>query len=130
MLVALFAAAACGGGAAPLDRAGVATQAETLRSVAAEGAVLAQLHARDDVTGNYLRVHARELADAADALAATIDSRGAGPGARGPAAAVETGARSAARRLERLPEADAGEAGRIARSLERTASRAAEVAGT
>ena len=130
MLVALLAAAACGGGTAPLDRAGVATQAETLRSVAAEGAVLAQLGARDDVTASYMRVHARELAAAADALARAIDSRGAAPAARGPAAAVERGARTTARRLERLPGADAGEAGQIARSLERTAARAAEVAGT
>jgi hypothetical protein len=61
--VLALALAGCGGSSSPTK------QAEEIQSLAAEGAILAHEASEGDTTGPFARVHARELAEAAQKAA-------------------------------------------------------------
>ncbi|MDX6485116.1 MAG: hypothetical protein QOF43_269 [Gaiellaceae bacterium] len=76
--VAALAAAGCGGG---LDSKALQTEATGLQALAAEGSLLAHDAMRGDTTSPFLRVHARDLENAASGSASKL-AKGTTPAAR------------------------------------------------
>jgi hypothetical protein len=126
LLVALALAAGCGGGSQDADA--LATQAEALRSVAAEGQLLARDAAANRTTGVFLDEHAAALRGVVARAAASLTHRSAAPGLGTQRLRLAGLAGRIGADLDRLPHAPAGERRTIARRLGREADRSGAVA--
>jgi hypothetical protein len=129
LIVLPFVLAACGGGA--LDSASFQKEAESIQSVAAEGALLARDVAEGRSVSTFARVRASELGQEAESLARELDRADATAEVRTKLPQAVRLSRAVAAALARLasdPD-DHGRARRIAAELEEAADSAADLAG-
>ncbi len=118
--VAFVLATACSSGG-PLDQEALSQEADTLRSTAAEGALLA----RDDLAGKmtsiFLQEHAADLSDAVSQTAATLTAATTEPALEAQLQELATIAGQVTTALEQLPTASTDEEHRLADELQAAA---------
>jgi hypothetical protein len=115
--VALALATACGSGGT-LDREALSQEADTLRSTAAEGALLARDDLAGKITQTFLREHAADLSDAVSQTAATLTAATTEPALEAQLQQLATLAGQVTTALEQLPTASADEQRALADAFE------------
>jgi hypothetical protein len=113
-------AAGCGGGG-PVDGHALSKEADALRSLAAEGALLAEVSAAGSTTDTYTRQHAAVLHTASLQTADSLKGASAGPGLRPELQELRLLAGRVARELERLGHASQHEQRALAHRLDAAA---------
>ncbi len=116
----------CGGGGT-LGPASLAKQADTLRSGAAEGALLAQDAAAGKVTSIYVRVHASDLQKAAAKEAGSLRTAKTEPALESKLHRLTVLADRTAADLDRLGGASHVEQRRLGRELEAAAQESQKI---
>ena len=106
--VALVLVTACGSGGT-LDREALSQEADTLRSTAAEGALLARDDLAGKITPTFLREHAADLSEAVSQTAATLTVATTEPALETQLHQLATLAAQVTTALEQLPTASADE---------------------
>jgi hypothetical protein len=119
--VALVLAAACGSGGT-LDREALSQEADTLRSTAAEGALLARDDLAGRITSTFLREHAADLSDAMSQTAATLAAATTEPPLETQLQQLATLAAQVTAALEQLPTASTDEERILAEELQAAAN--------
>lgn len=112
----LLALAGCGG-RGPIGAAALERQAESLRSGAAEGALLAEDAAAGRTTRTFQRLHSSELADAVAGVESALSSSEAEPGLDAERRRLVDVAGRVRNGLERLGGASGDEGRALARDL-------------
>jgi len=125
MILALLAGAC--GGSGPLDAEALSHEADTVRSTAAEGALLAQDALAGRTTLIYTREHATDLADSASRTAATLTGATTEPALEPQLQQLTQIAAQVNAALEQLVTAPAGEEGAIADELHAAADASRQV---
>ena len=118
--VALALAAACSSGGT-LDREALSQEADTLRSTAAEGALLARDDLGGKITQTFLREHAADLSEAVSQTAATLTAATTEPALELQLQQLATLAGQVTAALEQLPNASTEEEHRLAEELQAAA---------
>ena len=121
-----FLAGACGG-SGPLDAEALSHEADTVRSTAAQGALLARNALAGRTTRIYTREHATDLADSASRTAATLTEATAEPALQPELQQLTQIAAQVNAALEQLVTAPAGEEGAIADQLQAAADASRQV---
>ena len=124
--VALVLAAACSSGG-PLDREALSQEADTLRSTAAEGALLARDDLAGKITPTFLQEHAADLSDAVSQTAATLTAATTEPAFEAQLQQLATLAGQVTTALEQLPTASADEERTLADALQAAADTSHEI---
>ena len=125
LVALLLPLAACGGGT--LDAKSFQKEAESIQSLAAEGALVAKDTASGSTTSPYVTVHAEELAKEADVLAQKLEQAKAEPEVKAKVAKAVELAEQIADDLERLADDPGNRAfARAARSRLADAAKTAE----
>jgi hypothetical protein len=130
LAIAVLLAVGCGGGGT-LSRDSLRKEAESIQSVAAEGALLAQDAADGRTTTPFASVHSEVLAKSAGKVARKLESAAVAPGLeqdRVRAARLATRIEEELAKLHDDPD-DRANARRIADELEQAAKAAKELAG-
>lgn len=122
---AMFLVAGCG--SPTLDSDALGKSADTVHSVAAEAALLAEDAADGRTLGTFQAAHSQALRETVVKESETLRSAEAGPGLKTRADRLATLADEVAGSLERLEHANAADAGRLAADLRRSAARADEL---
>jgi hypothetical protein len=117
MVLALVAA--CSGGT--LDRDALSQEADTLRSTAAEGALLARDDLAGKITPTFLREHAADLSDAVSHAEATLTAATTEPALEALLHQLATLAGQVTAALEQLPTASPDEERTLADELQAAA---------
>ena len=125
--VALVLAAACGT-AGTLDREALSREADTLRSTAAEGALLARDDLAGKITPTFLREHAADLSEAVSQTAATLTAATTEPALEAQLHELATLADQVTAALEQLPTASPDQERTLADSLEAAADTSRRIA--
>jgi hypothetical protein len=128
LAIASFLAVGCGGGGT-LSRDSLRKEAESVQSVAAEGALLAHDAADGRTTTPFASVHSSVLAESADKVAQKLESADVEPGLKQDRARVVRLATRIEEELDQLDPNDRAAAQRIADELEQAAKAAEELAG-
>jgi hypothetical protein len=120
--------AGCGGGGT-LSRDSLRKEAETIQSVAAEGALLAHDSADGRTTTPFVSVHSEVLAESAGKVAQKLESAAVEPGLEQDRARAERLATRIEEELDQLDEYpdDRAEARRVADELDQAAKAAEEL---
>jgi hypothetical protein len=127
--IAVSLAAGCGGGGT-LSHDSLRKEAESIQSVAAEGALLAHDSADGRTTTPFVSVHSEVLAESAGKVAQKLESAAVEPGLEQDRARAERLATRIEEELDRLDEHpdDRAEARRVADELDQAAKAAEELA--
>jgi hypothetical protein len=127
--IAVSLAAGCGGGGT-LSHDSLRKEAESIQSVAAEGALLAHDSADGRTTTPFVSVHSEVLAESAGKVAQKLESAAVEPGLEQDRARAERLATRIEEELDQLDEHpdDQAEAGRVADELDQAAKAAEELA--
>jgi small-conductance mechanosensitive channel len=127
--IAVSLVAGCGGGGT-LSRDSLRKEAETIQSVAAEGALLAHDSADGRTTTPFVSVHSEVLAESAGKVAQKLESAAVEPGLEQDRARAERLATRIEEELDQLDEHpdDQAEARRVADELDQAAKAAEELA--
>jgi hypothetical protein len=114
----------CGSSGGPLDAAALDMQQTTLHGLAGEGVVMATATGAGGLLGPFRRVHSRELADAADLVAAALDAEVADQSLRDRQRQLHTEAMAVAAAFIALaaPSVDSGQAERVNDAFQQAAS--------
>ena len=119
--------AGCGGSGGPLGRSSLAKQADEVRSLAAEGGLLAQDGADGRTTAIFVREHGSYLAGAATTAASSLRRVSAKAGLRQQLHTLRTLSAEVRDQLKRLGAASRAEERTIAAALGKAADAAAKV---
>ena len=119
--------AGCGGSGGPLGRSSLAKQADEVRSLAAEGGLLAQDGADGRTTAIFVREHGSYLAGAATTAASSLRRASAKAGLRQQLHTLRTLSAEVRDQLKRLGGASRAEERTIAAALGKAADAAAKV---
>jgi hypothetical protein len=130
-LTALIAAlvllsAGCGGG--ELSAGALSKHADSVRSLASEGALLAEEASAGKTTHTFTPVHSSELHKAASQLASTLETARTRPALEPKLHRLATLARGVSDNLERLGSASKSEQRTLANELQRAADRSNRIA--
>ena len=127
--IAVSLAAGCGGGGT-LSHDSLRKEAESIQSVAAEGALLAHDSADGRTTTPFVSVHSEVLAESAGKVAQKLESAAVEPGLEQDRARAERLATRIEEELDQLDEHpdDQVEARRVADELDQAAKAAEELA--
>jgi small-conductance mechanosensitive channel len=127
--IAVSLAAGCGGGGT-LSHDSLRKEAESIQSVAAEGALLAHDSADGRTTTPFVSVHSEVLAESAGKVAQKLESAAVEPGLEQDRARAERLATRIEEELDQLDEHpdDQAEARRVADELDQAAKAAEELA--
>jgi small-conductance mechanosensitive channel len=127
--IAVSLAAGCGGGGT-LSHDSLRKEAESIQSVAAEGALLAHDSADGRTTTPFVSVHSEVLAESAGKVAQKLESAAVEPGLEQDRARAERLATRIEEELDQLDEDpdDQAEARRVADELDQAAKAAEELA--
>jgi hypothetical protein len=123
-LVLLFAG--CGGG--ELSASALSKQADSVRSLAAEGALLAGDASAGKTTRTFARVHSSDLERAAGQTASTLETAQTKPALEPKLHRLATLARGVSDNLERLGSASKSEQRTLANELQRAADQSNRIA--
>jgi hypothetical protein len=126
VLAALLTTSGCG--SSTVTAKSLKKQAETVQSIANEGALLAHGRAEDSTTQTFTREHAHELSKQAMSLRMKLRTARLAPGIEPKARAVAQAAWATAGELATLEHAGADRAGQIESRLEELGKRAEELA--
>jgi small-conductance mechanosensitive channel len=128
--IAVSLAAGCGGGGGTLSHDSLRKEAESIQSVAAEGALLAHDSADGRTTTPFVSVHSEVLAESAGKVAQKLESAAVEPGLEQDRARAERLATRIEEELDQLDEHpdDQAEARRVADELDQAAKAAEELA--
>jgi hypothetical protein len=130
--IAVSLAASCGGGGGggTLSHDSLRKEAESIQSVAAEGALLAHDSADGRTTTPFVSVHSEVLAESAGKVAQKLESAAVEPGLEQDRARAERLATRIEEELDQLDEHpdDQADAGRVADELDQAAKAAEELA--
>jgi hypothetical protein len=126
--IAVSLAAGCGGGGT-LSHDSLRKEAESIQSVAAEGALLAHDSADGRTTTPFVSVHSEVLAESAGKVAQKLESAAVEPGLEQDRARAERLATRIEEELDQLDEHpdDRAEARRVADELDQAAKAAEEL---
>ena len=113
-------AAGCGGGG-QLGAKALLEQSKTLRSEAAEGALLSEDAVSGKATSNYIHEHAVELSEAASQIEATLQAASIDPSLEPERGQLDVLARRISDDLQRLSEASTDEQGTLTSELQAAA---------
>jgi hypothetical protein len=113
-------AAGCGGGG-QLGAEALLQDSKTLRSAAAEGALLAEDAVSGKATSNYIHEHAVELSEAASEIEATLQAASTEPSLEPERGQLAILAGQISADLERLSEASTDEQSALTRELQAAA---------
>jgi hypothetical protein len=119
VIVALIAAG-CGGGG-QLGAEAMLQDSKTLRSAAAEGALLSEDAVSGKATSNYIHEHAVELSEAASQIEATLQAASTDPSLEPERGQLVVLARRISDDLQRLSEASIDEQGTLTSELQAAA---------
>jgi hypothetical protein len=119
VIVALIAAG-CGGGG-QLGAEAMLQDSKTLRSAAAEGALLSEDAVSGKATSNYIHEHAVELSQAASQIEATLQAASTDPSLEPERGQLVVLARRISDDLQRLSEASIDEQGTLTSELQAAA---------
>jgi hypothetical protein len=119
--------AGCGGSGGPLGRSSLAKQADEVRSLAAEGGLLAQDGADGRTTAIFVREHGSYLAGAATTAESSLRRASAKAGLRQQLHTLRTLSAEVRDQLKRLGAASRAEERTIAAALGKAADAAAKV---
>jgi hypothetical protein len=119
-LIMTLIAAGCGGGS-QLGTKALLEQAKTLRSEAAEGALLSEDAVSGKATSNYIHEHAVELSEAASQIEATLQAASTDPSLEAERGQLVVLARRIGDDLQRLSEASTDEQRTLTSELEAAA---------
>ena len=112
-------AAGCGGG--QLGAEALLQDSKTLRSAAAEGALLAEDAVSGKATSNYIHEHAVELSEAASEIEATLQAASTEPSLEPERGQLDVLAGRISDDLQRLSEASTDEQGTLTSELQAAA---------
>jgi hypothetical protein len=127
-LAVALALAGCGGSGGRLGRSSLAKQADQVRSLAAEGGLLAQDGADGRTTAIFVREHGSYLAGAATTAASSLQRANAKAGLRKQLHTLRTLSAEVRDQLRRLGGASRADQRDIARKLAAAAAAAAKLA--
>jgi hypothetical protein len=119
-LIMTLIAAGCGGGG-QLGTKALLEQSKTLRSEAAEGALLSEDAVSGKATSNYIHEHAVELSEAASQIEATLQATSTDPSLEPERGQLVVLARRIGDDLQRLSEASTDEQRTLTSELEAAA---------
>jgi hypothetical protein len=119
-LIMTLIAAGCGA-SSQLGAKGLLQDSKTLRSAAAEGALLAEDAVSGKATGKYTHEHAVELSEAASQIQATLKAATTEPGLEPALGKLAILAGQISADLERLSEASTDEQSALTRELQAAA---------
>jgi hypothetical protein len=126
ILAAALLCAGCGGG--KLGASALSKQADSLRSLAAEGALLAKDASAGKTTGTFARVHSSDLDKAAAKAAASLETGKTKPALESKLRRLASLARRVSDDLDRLGSASKNEQRTLANELQRTAEQSNQIA--
>ena len=127
LVVALvLLSAGCGGG--ELSAGALSKQADSVRSLASEGALLAEEATAGKETGTFTRVHSSELEKAAAKTASTLETTKTRPALEPKLHRLARLARGVSDNLEQLGSASKSEQRALANELQRAAHRSNRIA--
>ena len=125
----LAAALLCAGcGAGELSASALSKQADSLRSLAAEGALLAKDASAGKTTRTFSRVHSSDLDKAASKAAASLETAKTKPALESERRRLASLAQRISDDLDRLGNASKGEQRSLANELQRAAEQSNQIA--
>jgi hypothetical protein len=125
MLAAALLCAGCGG---ELSASALSKQADSLRSLAAEGALLAEDASGGKTTGTFTRVHSSDLDKVASKTAASLETAKTKPALESERHRLASLAQRISDDLDRLGNASKGEQRSLANQLQRAADQSNQIA--
>jgi small-conductance mechanosensitive channel len=125
ILAAALLCAGCGG---DLSASALSKQADSLRSLAAEGALLAEDASAGKTTGTFTRVHSSDLDKAASKAAASLETAKTRPALESERHRLASLAQRISDDLDRLGNASKGEQRSLANQLQRAADQSNQIA--
>ena len=126
ILAVALLCAGCGG--SQLSASALTKQADSLRSLAAEGALLAEDASAGKTTGTFTRVHSSDLDTAASKAAASLETGKTEPALESERHRLASLAQRISDDLDRLGRASKGEQRSLANELQRAAERSNQIA--
>jgi hypothetical protein len=121
-LIAALAALSAGCGGGELSASALSKDADSVRSLASEGALLAEDAAAGKTTHTFTRVHASELEKAAAQTASTLETAETAPALHPKVHRLTTLARRVSDNLDQLGSASKSEQRALANELHRAAA--------
>jgi len=125
ILAATLLSAGCGG---ELSASALSKQADSLRSFAAEGALLAEDASAGKTTRTFSRVHSSDLDKAASKAAASLETAKTKPALESERRRLASLAQRISDDLDRLGNASKGEQRSVANELQRAAEQSNQIA--
>jgi hypothetical protein len=125
ILAAALLCAGCGG---ELSASALSKQADSVRSLAAEGALLAEDASAGKTTGTFTRVHSSDLDKAASKAAASLKTAKTKPALESELHRLANLAQRISHDLDRLGNASKGEQRSLANELQRAADQSNQIA--
>jgi hypothetical protein len=126
ILAVALPCAGCGGG--ELSASALSKQADSVRSLAAEGALLAEDSSAGKTTGTFTRVHSSDLDKAASKEATSLQTAKAKPALESERQRLASLAQRISDDLDRLGNASKGEQRSLANELQRAADQSNRIA--
>ena len=117
--------AGCGGG--ELSASALSKQADSVRSLAAEGALLAKDASGGKTTRTFARIHSSDLEKVASQTASSLKTAKTTPGLESKLHRLATVARGVSDELDRLGSASEGEQRTLANELRRAADQSNQI---
>jgi small-conductance mechanosensitive channel len=125
ILAAALLCAGCGG---EVSASALSKQADSLRSLAAEGALLAEDASAGKTTGTFTRVHSSDLDKAASKAAASLETAKTKPSLESERHRLASLAQRISNDLDRLGNASKSEQRSLANELQRAADQSNQIA--
>jgi len=125
MLGLALLCAGCGGG--ELSASALSKQADSVRSLAAEGALLAKDASGGKTTRTFARIHSSDLEKVASQTASSLKTAKTTPGLESKLHRLATVARGVSDELDRLGSASEGEQRTLANELRRAADQSNQI---